>query len=371
MSPFPDFRTVARINGDALAENFRLLRARAIAARKGARLMSVVKANAYGHGLACTIPPLLAAGCDLFAVATAEEALELRALAPHAEILVLGYTPPALAPQLASAGIAQAVFSLPYALSLSKAMVGAGTLAVHLKLDCGMCRLGFLPTDTEGLLAALRAENLRPVGLFTHFPCADTDKAATRRALGDFLRCRALLAAIGHPLFFHAAASAALLTLPETVLDGARAGIALYGLPHLPVAGLRPVLSLHAPIVRILSVPAGTPVGYGGDFITKRPSRIGTLPVGYGDGLPRALQGLTVSLHCQKGSFSIPLVGKICMDLCMADLTDTPARVGDEVCLFDSAAPVAHRLGTIPYEVLTALSPRVKRILTHSEKEPV
>ena len=168
-----------------------------------------------------------------------------------------------------------------------------------------------------------------------------------------------------------AAASAALLTLPETVLDGARAGIALYGLPHLPVAGLRPVLSLHAPIVRILSVPAGTPVGYGGDFITKRPSRIGTLPVGYGDGLPRALQGLTVSLHCQKGSFSIPLVGKICMDLCMADLTDTPARVGDEVCLFDSAAPVAHRLGTIPYEVLTALSPRVKRILTHSEKEPV
>ena len=369
MESFPDHRAFARIDGDALFDNFRLLRARTENARPGARLMAVIKANAYGHGVACTLPPLLAAGCDLFAVATAEEALEVRQIAPRATLLVLGYTPPVMAPLLAKAGVAQTVFSLPYAMALSHAMEGKGCLTVHLKLEGGMCRLGFPSSDLDGIFAALRAKNLRPVGLYTHFPCADTDKAATRRALGEFLHCRARLAAAGYALFSHAAASAALLGLPETVLDGARAGIALYGSSPVPCAELRPVLSLYAPIVRILPVPARTPVGYGGDFVTKRPSLIGTLPIGYGDGFPRALQGLSVTLRCKKGLFSVPLVGRICMDLCMVDLTDTPAQLGDTVCLFDCADAVAARLGTIPYEVLTALSPRIKRILTFQKQE--
>lgn len=369
MSPFPDFRAFARIDGDALSSNFHLLRARAKKAHPTAQLMAVIKANAYGHGTACVIPPLLAAGCDRFAVATAEEALEARQAAPSAHILVLGYTPPTMAPLLAKADVAQTVFSLPYAIALSEAMEGHGTLAVHVKIEGGMCRLGFSPADLDGILSALRAKNLRPVGLYTHFPCADTDENATRRSLGEFLRCSRALQASGYTLFAHAAASAALLNLPETVLNGARAGIALYGIPPVPCEGLRPVLSLHAPIVRILPVPAGTPVGYGGDFVTKRASLIGTLPIGYGDGFPRALQGMTATLHCQKGHFPVPLVGKICMDLCMVDLTDTPAQIGDTLCLFDNAAPVAARLGTIPYEVLTALSPRVKRILTFQKQE--
>lgn len=363
MQSFPDSRAVARINGKALFDNFKVLLATARRARPTARLIAVVKDNAYGHGAACVLPVLLSAGCDAFAVATPEEGLEVRRLAPQADILVLGYTPPALAPLLAEAKITQTVFSLPYALALSRAMEKKGTLSVQLKVDGGMCRLGLLPTDTEALFSALRTKNLRSVGLYTHFPSADSDKEGTRRILGEFLRCRRTLAERGFPLFCHAAASAALLELPESVLDGARAGIALYGLPHAPLAPLRPVLSLHAPLIRLLPVPAGTPVGYGGDFVTRRPSLIGTLPIGYGDGLPRAMQGASVTLSCPSGRFSVPLVGRICMDCCTVDLTHTPARIGDEVCLFDSAATVAARLGRIPYEVLTALSPRIKREL--------
>lgn len=371
MHSFPDSRVFARVDGDALFHNYRLLLARARAARPKTRLIAVIKANAYGHGTSCVLPPLLAAGCSAFAVATAREALEARRLAPAADLLVLGYTPPAQAPLLAEADVAQAVFSLPYANALSEAMAGRGYLKVHLKIDGGMCRLGFSPADLAGMIRALRAENLRPEGLFTHFPCADTDVAATRRALEEFLCCRNALKNAGFSLFSHAAASAALITLPEAVLDGVRTGIALYGLPTPSVTGLRPTLSLYAPLIRVFSAPAGTPVGYGGDFVTRRPSLIGTLPVGYGDGFPRAMQGATVTLRCKNKCFSIPLVGKVCMDLSMVDLTDTPAQVGDEVCLFDSAAKAAAHLGTIPYEVLTSLSPRVKRILTFQKQESV
>lgn len=352
---FASSRAFATVDTAALARNFRLLAAQA----PHARVIAVVKANAYGHGIELVVPTLLGVGCRDFAVATLDEALAVRALAPDAAILILGYTPPAYADTLSAAHLTQTVFSLDYA----RALAARGKrIAVHLKIDGGMCRLGFSLRDRRGILAALAAAPLLPTGIYTHFPVADSDPVASASALAAFCRLRSELAARGYPLFAHAAASAAMLTLPESALDGVRPGLALYGIPPVETSlPLSPVLSLHAPVVQIHRVPAGTPVGYGGDFVATRPSRIGTLPVGYADGFARAMQGFPLTLsHAKRNSTVFP-AGRICMDQMTVDLTDTPARVGDTVTLWkDARAPAAH-LNTIPYEILTALTPRVTR----------
>ena len=276
--------------------------------------MAVVKANAYGHGASLVVPALAAAGCTDFAVATAEEAIEVHKLAPFARVLVLGYTPPpAKAPALAAAGVTQTVFSYDYAAALSNALAGV-PLCVHFKIDGGMCRLGFDPADTAGVIAAACLPKLLPRGIFTHFPTADSDPAATLAALARFSACRKALADAGLPLFAHAAASAALLTCPAARLDAVRPGIALYGVPPVPTdLPLSPALSLTAPVVQIHAVPKGTPVGYGGRFVTARESRIATVPIGYADGFFRALSGFTVTVLHRKSRFPCPVVGSVCL----------------------------------------------------------
>lgn len=354
-SPFSKPRAWAEIDTAALSDNFR-----ALSCAFGGRTIAVVKANAYGHGIPLAVPAFVSAGCDFFAVATAEEALEVRALAPRADILVLGYAPIDAVADLARAKITQTVFSAPFAEQLSRAARRAGVVPrVHLKVDGGMCRLGFSPGATDEMRAVFSLENLTVRGLFTHYPNADTAAAATRRALAGFLRVRAQLPP---GLFAHTAASAAALSCKEAVLDGARPGIALYGYAPVPTGlSLRPALRLFAPVVQVREVPCGTPVGYGGDFVARRPSRVGTLPVGYADGLTRDLCGLTVSVFHAGRRYPAPLCGRICMDYCMVDLTDVPAAVGDAVCVIGDIPAAAARRRTIPYEVLTGLSARVER----------
>ena len=357
ISDFSADRAFALVDTAAICRNFCLVRRHLKQQSSAARIIAVVKTNAYGHGLLPVSAALARAGCDFFAVATAKEALALRAVCPRADILILGYTPPQEAPLLARAHILQAVFSVPYAVALSKALDKA-SLGIHLKIDGGLCREGFDASDKRGMLSAIRQKNLHLQGVFTHFPAADTDPVGTRAALNNFLACRKELQAP----FAHAAASAALLTVPESVLDGARAGLLLYGIsPVKTTLPLRPALSLFAPIQQIRSVKKGTPIGYGGDFVTARESRIGTLPIGYGDGLCRRMTGAPVTLLHRGKRFSVPICGRISMDMTTVDLTDTPARVGDNVCLFESAADPAAEIGSIPYEVLTALSARVER----------
>lgn len=370
-SCFPPYRGFAALDIGALVRNFCLLRERAREASKNARVIAVVKANAYGHGAAQVIPALARAGCDFFAVATPDEALEARRLCKSADILVLGYTPPNRAIALAEANITQTVFSAPYAAALSSVMSAAkARLKIHLKIDGGMCRQGFAPSDETGILQALRRRGLLATGLYTHFPCADSDPDLTKQALRAFCACRDRLKDAGFPLFSHAAASAAALTIGESVLDAIRVGIALYGIPPvLTDLPLSPVLSLHAPIVQIHEVSANTPIGYGGDFMTQKDSRIGVLPIGYADGFPRRLSGLSVTLSHAGEDFPVPVVGRVCMDQLMLDLTNTPAAVGDTVCLWEDAVDIAARLSTIPYEVLTALSPRIARIATQNANQ--
>lgn len=367
MSPYPQCRAFATVSEAALQQNYRLLAHHAAgeAPAHKPRLIAVVKANAYGHGTGTVVPALLRAGCDFFAVATLDEAREVRFLAPFADILILGYTPPAFASDLAALDVMQTVFSAEYANALSESALAAGVLLkIHLKIDGGMCRLGFAPEAIDELLCAASERQLRAVGIYTHFPVADQDKTATRAAFSRFLSCRQALCAHGLSLFSHAAASAALLTLPETVLDGARIGLALYGVPPVKTAlPLTPALTLKAPVIQIRRVRAGTPVGYGGSFVTARPSLIGTLPIGYADGVPRAFGravGCVCVLHGNE-KFSVPVAGHICMDQMMVDLTDTPAAVGDLAVIFDDAAAAAAALGTIPYEIFTAIGARVIR----------
>ena len=347
-------RAVAQIDRAALAENFRAL------SHACGRTIAVVKANAYGHGLAQAVPPLLAAGCTHFALATVEEGEALRKLAPFAEILLLGYLPLDRVRQAAELKLVLCVFSLEYALALSRAASRARVrLRVHLKIDCGMCRLGFPVTDTDAVLRVFSLPFLHVCGIFTHFPTADTDPTATRRALDAFL---ALRAALPVPLFAHAAASAAALTSPRARLDAVRVGIALYGYPPVPTTlPLRPAMRLCAPVIRLQRVAAGTPVGYGGAFVTARPTLIGTVSLGYGDGIPRALGGFPLTVLCGRKRYAAPILGRVCMDHCMLDMTDIPQIKGQTVCFLEDFAAAAQHAGTIPYELLTAVSARVER----------
>lgn len=370
MCRFPTHRAQATVNTAALQANLALLEGCTPQySAKKPRTIAVVKANAYGHGDALVVPALWEAGCDFFAVATPDEAISVRKIAPRADILILGYTPPTLADVLAEERLHQTVFSLDYARELSECTKAKGrSVRVHLKIDGGMCRLGFAPESLAEILAAATLPGLEPVGIYTHFPCADADKSVTRAAFSRFLQCKNTLKRCGFSLFSHAAASAASLTLPETALDGVRVGLALYGIP--PVATtlpLRQVLTLTAPVVQIHEVPEGTPVGYGGTFVTSRPSKIGTLPIGYADGIPRRFKECVgqVRIMAKGNTFFAPVAGNICMDQMMLDLTKTPVEIGDRAVFFAPVTEAATALGTIPYELLTGIGARVLRTATN------
>ena len=351
---FSQPRAVAEIDTRALSHNFREI------SRICGKTVAVVKADAYGHGLSLAVPAFLRAGCDFFAVATAKEAQTVRKLAPFAHILLLGYASASEISALAVAQITFTAFSLSYAQALSRAAGERGvTLSVHLKIDGGMCRLGFCTEDLDGILRVLKLPHLNVCGIFTHFPCAENDPEGTKLALSRFL---ALRRALPVPLFSHAAASAAALTLPEARLDAVRAGIALYGYPPVQAAqGLLPAMRLIAPVVQLHRAAAGTPVGYGGHFVCKRESVIGTVPLGYADGVPRSLLGGHLTVLCKGRPFSAPIAGRVCMDYLMLDLTDLPAKEGETVCVLQDFAAAARHAGTIPYELLTAVSARVPR----------
>ena len=334
----------AEIDTAALAHNFHTV------AALGKRVIAVVKANAYGHGLDLAVPSFLMAGCDFFAVATLDEALSVRALAPRADVLILGYTPPEMAPLLAKENLTQAVFSASYAKALS---TNATTpVSAHLKIDGGMRRLGFEVEDREGISFALRAPKLRVCGLFTHLPSVLCDKEGTRVTLAKF---SALSRDLPH-LFAHAAASSA-LSVNEARFAAVRPGLALYGFS--PFLSLRPAMRVLAPLVQIRHVKEGAPVGYDGSFVAPKDLRVGVLPIGYADGLPRNAQGHVVQLPFEK---TAPVIGHICMDQCMVDLGDATAKEGDTVCVIPDFSALASRCGTIVYETLATLSPRVARL---------
>ncbi len=364
-------RTWAEINLAHLEYNYKALRS---ILPPGCRFAGLVKANAYGHGAVPVAKKLEQLGADWLLVACLDEAVELRQAGLKSPILILGPTPMEFAPELIRYDLTQTVQSVEEAEQLSRlAEQENHAIRVHLKVDTGMSRLGVLCSEStinraaEHLGQMLSLPGLEVLGCFTHFANADGDVDFSMVQLNRFL---ALKARLGDRIpLWHCAASAATLRFPQAHLDMVRPGISLYG--HYPIQEmqdlhdfrLQPVMTLKSRILAVREEPEGATVSYGCTYTLQRDTRLAVLPVGYGDGLNRVL-----SNRCQAviAGRRVPIVGRICMDLCMADVTDLPAvQAGDEAILFGPELPIEEKsdvVGTIQYELLCGIAPRVPRV---------
>lgn len=339
------------------------------------QMMATLKADAYGHGAVRVARTVLHHGASMLAVATLGEAAALRDAGIDAPMLILGYTPPWQVRDAIRRRVQLTVFDPDVAREISRAAQEVQIEAVaHVKVDTGMARLGLAPDDVLPFLRLLHdLPGVHVAGLFTHFATADSaDERFAREQLRRFTILLSEIEAAGlRPPLVHAANSAALLRFPEARFDLVRPGIAIYGLAPSAETPLppefRPALSFKTEVAQVKTVPPGTPVSYGGTWIAPRPSRIATIPVGYADGFRRSPSWREVLVHgCR-----VPVVGRVAMDYAMLDVTDVAdVRAGDEVVLIGqqgtdriTADEVAAWLGTISYEVVAAILPRVPRLV--------
>ena len=419
----PGLRVRAVIDTDALVENYRTLLAPVQAISPNTYPIAVVKADAYGHGIRPVVSALLSAGCRSFAVACLEEAVALRRLLRElltgtvsdrdTDILVLGYTDPKNAPILSLYHIATALLSEEYAHTLLNcAREAKVTVRGHIALDTGMNRIGF-PAHSDGEIedAVAAIQRLHAVGrpadgmptdglpaggqgggegglildgLFTHFARADEDydgqmNTPDSLTMTQYARYRRVLTALEklhiRPRVCHVCNSAASVRFPtacpEGCLDAVRLGINLYGYgvnypENRGVTCMKPTMKLETVVTHVHTLLPGETVGYGGSYAAKTPRTIATLPVGYADGWLRAFSGADVRLHTCNGDVTAPIVGRICMDQCMVDVTGLPVTVGTPVTLFGETSAeleaLAERAGTIPYELLCLITARVPRV---------
>jgi alanine racemase len=368
----------AEINLDDLAYNMQQIRK----AAKSKEIIGVVKADAYGHGALDIAPVLLENGATRLAVAVASEAAELRRGGIECPIMILGFTPPNLADILIRYDIEQTVYTYELAKELSKMAVKKNKISrIHIAVDTGMGRIGFKPdlNSVEEVYKISKLPNIIIEGLFTHFSTADEkDKEYTYSQIQKYNWFYNSLKERGININIrHIANSAAIIDLPEIHYEAVRPGIILYGYyPSQAVSkdkiDLRPVMSLKTNIVHIKKMEPGECISYGRKFTCPKESVIATLPVGYADGYTRLLFG--------KGKVIIngklaPIVGRICMDQCMIDITGINANVGDEVILMGEDAGIkitaddlAEAIGTINYEITCMVSKRVPRVYIKDNK---
>ena len=363
------------LDWDALKHN-----ARAVQDYIGAErtLWAVVKADAYGHGAVQATDALLQAGVAYFIVASLDEAVALREALPQRAFRLMTLYPPTSPDEWRTAaeyGVESVIDSREgYAQAYKTARQLGRALPVHLELDTGMSRLGLTLEEIPKFLEQFRADApLLWQSVFTHFACADSDPEFTAEQLRMFLEGVRRLRAGGFPETpLHAAASAGLLTAPDSLLNAVRCGLLLYGIAptglesHPLCAQLRPVLSWRARVISVRTIPKGQSVSYGARFRAARPTRVATLSVGYADGYPIGLTNRApIALHGKL----VPQIGRVCMDMLMVDATELPeVQVGDVATLIgqDGAASVrvetlARLLETTPHELTTRLGKRVAR----------
>jgi alanine racemase len=370
-------RTWAEVDLSAIEDNVRNMRSRL---PDGCRFLGVVKADAYGHGAVPVAKRLERCGADYLAVACIDEAEELRAAGIQLPILILGATPADCALRLSELDVTQAVGSLAMGRAFSEKLTAAGrTLKVHLKLETGMGRTGFdvKRGDVSGAAETVRLPGLVPEGVFTHFavsdePARDGCDEYTKMQFRVFMDAVAKIEREADMRFQirHCTNSGAMINYPEYYLDMVRPGIDLYGLYPGAERGnvvLRPAMALRSRIAAVTEHEAGDSISYGCTFTAPKKIRLAVVPIGYADGLHRVLSGkIDVLIHgvrCRQ-------VGRICMDMCMVDVTDVPdVQEGDTATIFGadgaeeiSVDELAHLAGTISYELLCAVSPRVPRV---------
>ena len=367
-------RTWAEISLENIRHNYNAIRA---ALPAGCRFLGVVKADAYGHGAVRVSHLLQDCGADYLAVSCLDEALELRRGGINMPILVLGHTPPEYTNMLIDNRITQTVSCLAKAVEYSTAATALGaSLKIHIKLDTGMSRLGFLCSGAyfeegvQNVVDSCKMPGLDPEGIYTHFAVSDEEGPDNEQYTHEqFKLFMAMIDAVrerGGVEFRirHCANSGAVVNRPETALDMVRPGLLLYGYGDTSGRmGLRPCMRLVTTVSTIKFYEPGTSVSYGRRYTTDRRMRMGVLAIGYADGLPRL-----ISNKCSfaaRGGFA-PQRGSICMDMCMADLTDLPeVDVGSEVEIFgerNNIYKLSDAAQTIPYELLCAVSKRVPRV---------
>ncbi len=386
--------TEAEIDLGAIVRN----RARLQALVGQSQVWGVIKADAYGHG-AVPVARALEPDCPVLAVSLVEEGLELRAAGIACPIIVLGAHYGRCHLEVLDARLTPVIYDPadiePFAAAARRRN---RVLDVHVKIDTGMSRLGLGPAQFPAALGRLRqAGGLRLAGLCTHFASPELEDGSTRDAMAKFRPCIAealgrgaggatSVAAVpagattgssAERVWLHAANSAAAIRHPDTRLDAVRPGLVLYGAtpaPNVAVPGLEPALRLTTRVMAIRTIPPGTAVSYGGQWVAARPTRVATLPVGYADGYPRHVRGAEVLVRGRR----CPVIGAVCMDMLMIDVTDVMAgpgaasgevSVGDRVTLLGaqgadaiSVDELARAAGTINYEILCGISKRVPRV---------
>ena len=364
--------TYCAVDLDALRWNFRRIRERV---GPTVKVLSMVKANAYGHGAPAVASTLAAEGSDAFGVATLEEGVELRQSGIDEPIVILAGAYPQQLDQFVTHRLTPVVHDLESLRELETAVHSRGTtIHVHLKIDTGMGRIGLLSAEVDSWLPALKKlKALKLEGVFSHFSHAESVKGDyTQKQLEIFRSVVKRLRDEGiAPVLTHLANSAATITLPSAYFDMVRPGLMLYGIYPAPEMAdqisLKPVLSWKTHILQLKKVPAGASISYGQTFVTKRESLIATLPVGYADGYPRLLSNRAEVVVRGKRA---AIAGRVCMDLTMIDVTDIGGvNQGDEVVLLGrqagaeiSADEMAAWSNTISYEILTSIGARVPRI---------
>jgi alanine racemase len=363
-----EFSSWVEVDLQAIENNVRLVKQ-----RTHAEVMAVVKANAYGHGAVPVARAALKGGATWLGVARIEEALELRADGLNTPILLLGYTPPGKVKEAISQNISMTVWNASQIQLASSMAEQIGLPArIHLKIDTGMHRIGIFPSDVAQFSRVIvQTPGLQLEGVFTHFACADEiDSATTSQQEGLFRNAlEQIQLSVPSGVLVHASNSAASLTRPSAHFDMVRLGIAMYGLQPsrevpLPV-GFQPALTWKTVLSQVKTLPPGNGISYGHEYITRSEEHIGTIPLGYADGFHRVHGSYVIVRGCK-----VPVVGIICMDQCMLNLNTVPdCSVGDEVVIIGSqdgmhisADELAKVWGTINYEVVCGIGPRVPRV---------
>jgi len=369
----------AEINLDNLAHNIREIRK---IVKQDTLITAVIKANAYGHGSVEAAKTFLENGADRLAVATLSEAIELREAGIGVPILILGYTPESQYSQVIKYDITQTIYNVESASAFSEAASAQNkTGTIHIKIDSGMGRIGFLPKDEsiDEIISISKLPNIYIEGIFTHFATADEkDKTYTRLQYERFSTVVRKLEERGLSIpIKHVSNSAAIIDFPEYNLDMVRPGIILYGYyPSNDVnkdrIKLKPAMTLKAKVSNVKTVSKGTGISYGQIFVTERESKIATIPIGYADGFTRMLSSKAEAFI--KGK-RVPVVGRICMDQCMLDVTDVEdVKIGDEVVLlgyeegYPDADEIGEKLNTISYEILCMVGRRIPRVYIKNDE---
>jgi len=371
MSEIDGVVTWAEIDLEAIRQNVRSFKRHVGAA---VQIYAVVKANAYGHGAVPVAKAALEAGAARLAVHRLTEGIELRQAGLTAPILVMGYTPPAGAQTMVEWDLTPSCITTEFAQALSTQAAAQGkTIPLHVKVDTGMSRYGLFPAEVMPFLTAIaKLPAVSIEGLFTHFATADaSDQTWVRQQITTFDQVIASIQASGMDIpIIHASNSATTMKLPQAHYNAVRPGISMYGMNPSsewePVFDLHPALTLKSTVSRVRELPTGAGVSYGRTFVTSRPTTAALVPVGYGDGYHRILTNKGVVLVRGKRA---PIIGRVCMDQFVVDVTGIPGvQQDDEVVLVGrqgderiSAEEIGRLAGSINYEVTTGLLPRVVR----------